>query len=621
MPASCACVVARALGVLVALLACSVGTARAQVSDTSPPHLTAFSFAPNAVDVTNGPQNVTVTATVTDNLAGTCCVWVQFVSPSGTQRQPLNFAFLSRISGDALNGVYRATFQMPQFSEAGTWKISSVQLRDNTGNHSVLTAANLLSLGLPIDLAVTSVPDTMPPGIANIALSPAIIDTSAGPQDVTFDLNLTDDVSGVHDQISMAVISPSGRQQQFLFGSDFTMTSGDALNGVWQVTRSIPRYSEAGLWSIQYVQLLDLAGNQTFFDTADLQALGVTTSFTVVSAPTDTTLPQVTGLTFAPVVFDTSAGSRNVTMTMTATDDLSGVMQFCVFFRSPSGGQSNAGCGGSFQLIAGTPLNGTWQATAFFPQYSEGGTWTVSSFWLQDAVTHFRFLSGADLVSRGLANQLTIFRPSQTADATVTSAGGTVSDTVFGNRASVTLPPGAVTTSTDVAIDVLSSSLGLATPQGFSAGTLFVNVDFNPPPAMPFPAPGLTIVLPFSVFKAPGALLHLFRLDPVSGLLVRAVSVTGGNVVGRVNADGLSATFTGVARLSTVVGFFPTGVVGDVNGDGTVDCADIGIVKASYGKRTGQLGFDSRADLNGNGVVDINDLAAVSRQLPAGTKC
>ena len=62
-------------------------------------------------------------------------------------------------------------------------------------------------------------------------------------------------------------------------------------------------------------------------------------------------------------------------------------------------------------------------------------------------------------------------------------------------------------------------------------------------------------------------------------------------------------------------------VPGDLNGDRKVDCADIAIVKASFGKRRGQPGFDARADVNNDGVVDVRDLAFVSQKLPAGTKC
>jgi hypothetical protein len=51
--------------------------------------------------------------------------------------------------------------------------------------------------------------------------------------------------------------------------------------------------------------------------------------------------------------------------------------------------------------------------------------------------------------------------------------------------------------------------------------------------------------------------------------------------------------------------------VGDLNLDGRVDCADLAIVKASFGKRCGQPGFDVRSDLNKDCVVDVRDLAMV----------
>jgi hypothetical protein len=53
----------------------------------------------------------------------------------------------------------------------------------------------------------------------------------------------------------------------------------------------------------------------------------------------------------------------------------------------------------------------------------------------------------------------------------------------------------------------------------------------------------------------------------------------------------------------------------DVNGDLRIDCSDVAVVKASFGKKTGQLGFDARADVNKDGVVDIRDLAAVTQKL------
>ena len=82
--------------------------------------------------------------------------------------------------------------------------------------------------------------------------------------------------------------------------------------------------------------------------------------------------------------------------------------------------------------------------------------------------------------------------------------------------------------------------------------------------------------------------------------------------VGNVFFDVSDANFT----LSA-----PASVPGDVNADGVVDCADLGVVRASFGRRTGQAGFDARADVTRDGVVDARDLNFVSQRVAAGTSC
>lgn len=59
----------------------------------------------------------------------------------------------------------------------------------------------------------------------------------------------------------------------------------------------------------------------------------------------------------------------------------------------------------------------------------------------------------------------------------------------------------------------------------------------------------------------------------------------------------------------------------DLDGDGVTNCTDLAIIRVSFGKRTGQSGFDLRADLNKDGVIDIRDLSVVARAVSVGTSC
>jgi hypothetical protein len=257
------------------------------------------------------------------------------------------------------------------------------------------------------------------------------------------------------------------------------------------------------------------------------------------------------------------------------------------------------------------------------PQFSEAGTWELSNVTLEDTARNFLQLSPAQLKEMGFPTELIVVLPSLLPDGTISPAGGTVEDNVFGSRASVSFPSGVLTTNTTVAIDVFTQTLHLPLPSGFSIeGTQYVNLQFTPEPNFPLGVPGATITIPTTSELMPGTILKLFKVDPITGNLIPEPSVKGGIATGTVDPSGTSATFTGLAALSVVVDLTPSSTVsGDVDGDGKVDCTDISIVKAAFGKRVGQAGFDSRADVNHNGIVDINDLAFVSRQLSAGTTC
>ena len=595
-------------------------------TDTTPPKLLSLSISPNTVNVTSGPQSVTITMEVTDDLSGAQQVYGFFRSPSNGQSQ---YFYAHLVSGTSLDGIWQGTITLPQYSEAGNWTISYLYLIDKDTNTQYLQSSDLQALGFPTTITVISQQDVTPPKLTSFSFSPAAVDVSAGNQPITFTLGATDDLSGVdfncpvYCYYTVYLTSPSGKQWQAVEDYNITMLSGTPLNGVWQGQITMPRYSEAGAWKVDYVSLEDAADNVRYLYASDLQAAGFPTTINVTSVPSDTSPPQVSSLSFGPNFIDTRLGSQPVTVTLGLTDNLAGVSYGYVFFYSPSGNQYHYAFFSPYYRIAGTALNGTYQFTFTMPQYSEAGTWQIRDVYSVDNVNNSLYLNTAQVQAMGLPTQLVVVLPSNQVDGSVGSSGGTVMDTVFGDRAEVTFPAGVLSQDTQVSIDVFTEQIQLPIPQGYSvAGTNYVNLSFNPEPPLPLPAPGMTLVLPLSTQMAPGSPLTLFKVDPVSGNLIPEPSVYGGNVIGTVNDDGLSATFTGIAGLSVVVGLVPSSTVpGDVNGDGKVDCTDMSIVQASFGKRLGQPGFDSRADTNHDNVVNVFDLAYVSKHRPKGTSC
>jgi hypothetical protein len=127
--------------------------AQAQV-DTTPPVLADFSFSPDTIDVSDGPQTVTATIQFTDDLAGASFGFVSFRSPSSQ----LQLGSLPLVAGSALNGTLEGTVQFPRYGENGAWIVDNLCLSDAAGNTSCFDAPTLEGLGFPTDLNVFSAP-------------------------------------------------------------------------------------------------------------------------------------------------------------------------------------------------------------------------------------------------------------------------------------------------------------------------------------------------------------------------------------------------------------------------------------------------------------------------------
>lgn len=120
--------------------------------------------------------------------------------------------------------------------------------------------------------------------------------------------------------------------------------------------------------------------------------------------PHDTTPPALTGLTLSSNTLDATAGPAPLTVTVTATDDLSGVLQIVARFSNAPSGQ-NVASAATVQPPSTAPGPTTISLT--WPQYSAGGTWALELD-LQDAAGNSNAFGPGTLAAMSLPSGVTL---------------------------------------------------------------------------------------------------------------------------------------------------------------------------------------------------------------------
>ena len=153
-----------AVVVLAALALSPVAASLADGSASTPPQVVSLSYSPSSADVTNGSVPVTFTAHFTDSSdIQSASIWLQSRSASGQAM----YAYFSRVSGTAQDGIWQATINLPQGAAAGAWDYNG-SISDAV-NHLSFSESSYGDQNLPADvpgpLTVTdSTPSSPPPG-------------------------------------------------------------------------------------------------------------------------------------------------------------------------------------------------------------------------------------------------------------------------------------------------------------------------------------------------------------------------------------------------------------------------------------------------------------------------
>ena len=222
-----------AVFVVFAMALALLPSSAAAAADTTPPTLVAFDLVPKTVDVSGSSAQVSVTMRITDDSSGTVMPNVVFSSQDTSQST--GFATVTRISGTALDGVYRAVGTLPVGAAPGAWRAVLYPLEDVAGNSGTFGPGS----AFPHTFTVTSTNDDAPP--------------EDGPDDPPFS-----DIAGTTHQAAITAIVDAGITGGF---SDGTYRPGaNVTRG--QMATFLTRALELQPWSgrADEVPFSDIAG-------------------------------------------------------------------------------------------------------------------------------------------------------------------------------------------------------------------------------------------------------------------------------------------------------------------------------------------------------------------------
>ena len=422
----------------------------------------AFQLTPSSVDTTSSGETVTVTMTLTDDLTGVACaddaythgaIFVRLSPESGSQFVDVQF---HRMSSTQLSGVYRGTVAMPKGSVGGSWHVSWLMLVDMLGNSSSRDWHALegeFGAGRATLTNTATVSDSSPPVISAFGMTSHSVNTQSGEATISVSMALTDDVFGVacsddaytHGAIFVRFSPPAGTQFVDVM---FHRVSGDGRSGVYEGSASVPKGSAVGSWRASWLMLVDMLGNSASLDWKYLESHFGAGCSTFVNTATvaDSSPPEISSFVLTPEEVNTESSDAQVKVTMTLSDDLTGVScaddaysHGAIFVRlAPLVGTQFVDV--MFHRVSGDSLSGVYEGSASVPKNSKEGVWGVSWLMLVDMMGNSVSLDADSLIARLPASQGVVFANTATAQQVTIDRSWTIKT----ERSSVTFPVGTV---------------------------------------------------------------------------------------------------------------------------------------------------------------------------------
>jgi sugar lactone lactonase YvrE len=271
-----------------------------------------------------------------------------------------------------------------------TLSVSSLDAVGNQQSRIVHYAVVATGCSELVQLCQVGLGDISPPGIAGLNIEPSSVNTASGARTVTFEVEATDNLSGV----AGVEVNLSGNGRWFSAPAQLAQ-GASTLDGVWTATVTLPAGSPNGSYEVS-VGEIDAVGNSHTYSATELGVKELPNSVDQTGEPgPPTSPPEVSEVSATPPSVSTCTEAQSVSVEVGASDP-SGVNGVTVFLTGPPGSQQLSA---PATWTSGSAQKGQWSANLSLPAYAQEGEWKLS-VQVSDSAGDLLYLSSAQLKSR-----------------------------------------------------------------------------------------------------------------------------------------------------------------------------------------------------------------------------
>lgn len=235
--------------------------------------------------------------------------------------------------------------------------------------------------------------DNGDPVLTSLDFSPRAVDSRNGAQTMTFTATAEDTGGpGAPTGVARGWIRVSYDDSDTENWTLIAPLEPDGSGALKASLTILPSFQSGTRWVS--LRLEDAVGNSTIYRTADLDQMGLPTTFTATTTP-ESIKPSVRSVRLSSASIDTRRHARTLTLRIRATDD-SGIASVRAWLWGSPLRSSTA----HPRLVSGTTTDGTWLGRIRVPRW-QGNSTAKLAIELTDVVGRFRFMGPKSLKAIG----------------------------------------------------------------------------------------------------------------------------------------------------------------------------------------------------------------------------